>query len=159
MWLPPPLWRFFSVAGSAVGSGRLSSEIQTSEMPALAEAASMLDTASCWNFLMGHDSHPITPLPGVLGEPPFHSGHSVFRWGPGGHGWACVYLCCWAFSSLEDPSFFPDQWPVCISWTRLPCLAPFLCSHAAAHRGGGGGAAFHTFFRPVSCGICGRVQV
>lgn len=87
-------------------------------MFSLSELASVLDTASCWNFLMGDTSYPITSLSGVLGEPTFHSGHSVFSRGCGVHVEACVYLCCWSFSSLTNDR----KCPRINAWAGQDCL-------------------------------------
>lgn len=96
---------------------------------------------------MGDASYPIAPLSGVPGEPTFHSGHPVFRRDMrtyhGGRAQACVCLC-WALSSLEDPVCPLMECPRMLGKTAWLRTARFLCSHAAAHRGGGGegGAAF-----------------
>lgn len=63
----------------------------------------------------------------------------------GGRAQACVCLC-WALSSLGDPAFPLMECPRMLGKTAWLRTAPFLCSHAAAHRGGGGGKggdAFH----------------
>lgn len=77
MAAPTPL---IALPCSRLYSGEWAAVLSDSNsVSSLVEAASMLDTASCWSSLKGDASHPITPLSGVPGEPIFHSRHPVFR--------------------------------------------------------------------------------
>lgn len=73
---------------------------------------------------MGDSSHLITPLSGVL-ESLLHSGRLAFRPEHGRHTQPIVYLCCWAFSSLEEPGLFPGN--TRISWARRGLVQRFSC--------------------------------